>query len=213
MLDASMNVVDDSSIAKYTRTCQFKDEVYHVLVAHMDKSPKFTGRYMDANLETGDGEFSYYFQNGQKESQGEFVNGVKSGVWKRWDWTGTAKTDRYYPGISVNQIRKKHETEPAHFPGGEEAMWAFIRDNLEYPEQARKQSFEGEVEIAFNIDSLGFIKNIQITESAHYFLDKEAFRLIWMMPQWEPAKRRGIPVESKFIMPLLFRLAPLRKAN
>jgi TonB family protein len=212
-LDASMNEVPSNLSAKYSRTCEMTDGVFEVSVAHLDGSLKYTGSYLDPECTIEHGTFTYYYQNGYKESQGDFVKGIKSGTWERWDWTGEKKADRFYPGISVEDIRKRHETEPAKFPGGEEAMWSFIKNNLEYPEQAKKQSLEGDVEIAFNIDSLGYINNVQIINSVNYFLDKEALRLIWMMPQWEPAKRRGEAVESKFIMPLTFRLAPLRKAN
>lgn len=213
MLDEAMNVVAYNQPAKYSMTSVENDGLYEVTINYLDQSLKCTGTYLDPEYTIRHGEFTFYYQNGTKESQGEYDNGIKTGTWKRWHWTGEARADRFYPGISPDEIRKKHQTEPASFPGGEEAMWAFIRDNLEYPAQAKKEGLEGEVEIAFKIDSLGYINTIQITESQNYFLDKEALRLIWLMPQWEPAKRRGVPVESKFIMPLTFKLAPQRKAN
>ncbi len=53
-----------------------------------------------------DGYFTYYYQNGQIESEGEFDRGVKVGTWKRFDSNGKRKTDKYYPAESADKIRE-----------------------------------------------------------------------------------------------------------
>lgn len=53
-----------------------------------------------------DGHFTYYYQNGQIESEGEFDRGVKVGAWKRFDSNGKRKTDKYYPAESADKIRE-----------------------------------------------------------------------------------------------------------
>ncbi|MFM7105445.1 MAG: energy transducer TonB [Flavobacteriales bacterium] len=40
----------------------------------------------------------------------------------------------------------------------------------------------------------------------HYTLDEEAVRCIASLPEWEPATREGRPVESSYIMPVVFKL-------
>lgn len=58
-----------------------------------------------------DGYFTYYFQNGKIESEGNFARGVKVGTWKRFDNNGKRKTDRYYPEESADKIRETMKLE------------------------------------------------------------------------------------------------------
>lgn len=53
-----------------------------------------------------DGHFTFYFQNGQIESEGEYDRGVKVGIWKRFDENGRRKGDKYYPAESADKIRE-----------------------------------------------------------------------------------------------------------
>jgi antitoxin component YwqK of YwqJK toxin-antitoxin module len=55
------------------------------------------GAYTDSTLTNEDGYFYYFFGNGNPESEGQFSNGAKTGVWKRWDFIGASKADRLYP--------------------------------------------------------------------------------------------------------------------
>jgi hypothetical protein len=59
-----------------------------------------SGRYIE------DGHFKYFFPNGQVESEGDFQAGVKVGHWKRFDFLGNQKPDRYYPPSSASARRK-----------------------------------------------------------------------------------------------------------
>lgn len=59
-----------------------------------------SGRYIE------DGYFKYFFPNGSVESEGEYQAGVKVGYWKRFDFMGNRKPDRYYPPSSASMRRK-----------------------------------------------------------------------------------------------------------
>lgn len=58
-----------------------------------------------------DGHFVYYHPNGNVESEGEYVKGIKVGYWKRYEANGTPKPDRYYPAESADKIRALMQLE------------------------------------------------------------------------------------------------------
>ena len=44
-----------------------------------------------------DGYFTYYYYNGQVESEGAYSQGIKVGLWKRFDMNGVEKAPKNYP--------------------------------------------------------------------------------------------------------------------
>jgi TonB family protein len=207
-----MALVSNESEAKYYREVTPDFDQYHVRVFYKEGKLRMTGTYSDPELTTMNGQFTYYYEIGTRESQGHYREGFKTGAWKRWDWKEDPKADRLYPEESPTEIAQKWRTEPAQFPGGYAGLSAYISENLVYPEEAKAQGIQGDVNVAFNIDTEGTIQDIQIVESVHYYLDKEAMRLVFEMPNWEPAIKRGVPIRAMFILPLTFRL-PDNKAS
>ena len=45
-----------------------------------------------------------------------------------------------------------------------------------------------------------------VSESVDPYLDKEALRVLSLMPKWKPGKQRGVPVRVKFTIPINFKL-------
>lgn len=92
------------------------------------------------------------------------------------------------------------------FQGGQEAMSAFIQEEISYPELAFRQRVEGVVLVNFRISKEGKIMNPYIAQSIHPELDKEALRLIQEMPKWSPALQNGEPREVAYQLPIRFEL-------
>ena len=77
-------------------------EVYQVNIKVIESGALvMTGAYTDSTLTTEQGYFHYFFANGSPESEGQFSNGIKTGIWKRWNFVGDAKTDRIYPPSTI----------------------------------------------------------------------------------------------------------------
>lgn len=70
------------------------------------------------------------------------------------------------------------------YPGGEEALFKFLRDNIRYPEEASKNNIEGCVVVQFFVEADGSVSNIGIVSSVHPALDAEALRVVNLMPKW-----------------------------
>ena len=93
------------------------------------------------------------------------------------------------------------------FPGGTVALMKFLAENLKYPEDARKEKAEGRAFICFVVKSDGSISDIKVMKSTgNESLDKEAMRVVSLMPKWTPGTQGGEKVNSKFTIPVQFRL-------
>ncbi|HPB36488.1 MAG TPA: energy transducer TonB, partial [Bacteroidales bacterium] len=92
------------------------------------------------------------------------------------------------------------------FPGGESALMKFINDNLRYPQLALENGIAGRVICTFVIDGRGKVSDIQVIRSVDPNLDREATRVISMMPDWKPGKQRGKPVRVRYTLPIIFKL-------
>lgn len=209
-LDQHMNLVAEADEAVYTRTTVLQpDGLWHVEIKFANNVIKMRGSYSDLSLQTEEGLFQFFYANGIQESEGYFKQGIKVGVWKRWDWDGNSKTDRIYS----DDIPKSLVTKivPAEFPGGDESLTVYLLENLNYPEEARKTGASGTVYIAFVIGIAGDISNVQVVEGRNYYLDMEAKRLVSSMPNWKPATKNGSKVESTFILPVSFDAGALAK--
>ena len=49
------------------------------------------------------------------------------------------------------------------FPGGEDSLFAFIRRNMNYPEEASKKGKVGKVYVKFVVDTEGKVSNLHVT--------------------------------------------------
>lgn len=96
--------------------------------------------------------------------------------------------------------------QPPEFEGGLEAMYKFIRKNMKYPASARRMNIEGSVFVGFVVDADGKISEAGVIKGISADCDKEALRVVQMMPKWRPGKQSGRPVRVKFVLPIKFAL-------
>lgn len=73
------------------------------------------------------------------------------------------------------------------YPGGAEALQAYISENLQYPASAKNMGIEGVVAVVFTVNPDGSIGNIKIKRMVDPDLEAEAIRLVKNMPKWTPA--------------------------
>lgn len=66
-------------------------------------------------------------------------------------------------------------------------------------------SMEGRSVVAFRLDTLGNIFATEVIRGLHPILDKEALRVVNLMPKWKPYRIRGTGRECPFAIPVTFR--------
>ncbi len=96
--------------------------------------------------------------------------------------------------------------EMPEFPGGMEALLAYLSKNIKYPSIAQDNNIKGRVIVEFVVNKDGSIVEPVVKRSVDTSLDNEAMRVIKAMPKWKPGKQRGKPVRVRYTVPVLFRL-------
>jgi protein TonB len=92
------------------------------------------------------------------------------------------------------------------FPGGTQKLKEFIEENLRYPKELEETCVQGRVIVRFIVERNGKLSNVKVVKSVHPALDKEALRIVKLMPRWIPGRQNGITVRVKFYIPIIFRL-------
>ena len=95
----------------------------------------------------------------------------------------------------------------ASFPGGSEAMKAWIKENLLYPEISKELGDQGRVYVTFVVEPDGSITGIDVMRGGVTDeLNREAKRLIRTMPKWMPGETKGKAVRARCRIPISFTL-------
>ncbi|NQX91348.1 MAG: M56 family metallopeptidase [Flavobacteriales bacterium] len=94
----------------------------------------------------------------------------------------------------------------ASFPGGQQAMFEYIHDNLKYPKSESSQGVEGKVMVGFTITAEGEIEKVNIKRGVSQALDEAAIEVVESFPKWNPSIKDGQKVASELVLPILFQL-------
>ena len=92
-----------------------------------------------------------------------------------------------------------------YFPGGLKAMRAFIAKHVHYPQAARILKKEGRVIVSAQVDTKGNLSNYKVQTSDDPLFDKEALRVVKLMPRFVP-DGEGKVVAGSVEIPVMFRL-------
>lgn len=114
---------------------------------------------------------------------------------------------------NFERIFSRPDIQQPVFPGGEEALQAYIRKNIRYPRPAHEKGIQGRVECSFVIDKKGTVRNIQVEKGIEPSLDSEAIRVLSGMPDWLPAEENGKKVAMRYVLPITFRHEALKKGT
>lgn len=97
------------------------------------------------------------------------------------------------------------EHEP-QFPGGPEALVAYISSQVKYPVEAQKQGIQGKVVAKVVILEDGSIGDVKVIQSLDPACDQEAVRVIKSLPRFEPGMQGGKKVKVWLTCPIRFHL-------
>ncbi len=89
---------------------------------------------------------------------------------------------------------------------GDEALADFISHQMRYPKEARQQGIEGRIICSFIVATDGSISNIEVIQGINSQLDKEAVRVLSLMPRWIPGENNGEKVNVKCLLPIDFKI-------
>lgn len=99
------------------------------------------------------------------------------------------------------------EQMPA-FPGGNEAMYKFISENIVYPEACSVSKIPMHVIVHFTVDTSGYLINPKVVRGYACGVNEEALRVVGLMnemnPRWTPGMQNGRKVPVNFTLPFKF---------
>lgn len=92
------------------------------------------------------------------------------------------------------------------FPGGPQALFTWLSQNIKYPAIAEENGVQGVVTVRYAVERDGSITDVKVMKSVDPALDREAVRVIKSMPRWKPGKQNGEAVRVRSTVPVTFRL-------
>ncbi len=116
---------------------------------------------------------------------------------------------------ALSPVALNEEDKPLHFrvveqlpefPGGMVEFMKWLTKNLRYPTIAQQREVEGKVVVSFIVNKDGTTSHIDILKSVDVELDREALRVIRIMPRWKPGENQGKPCRTMVAIPVVFKL-------
>lgn len=87
-----------------------------------------------------------------------------------------------------------------------DGMVEFLSRKLKYPNSARRLGIEGKAYIGFVVSADGSITDVKLVRGFHPDCDKEALRVVSLMPAWSPGMQNKIPVPVRMVVPITFKI-------
>ena len=127
-------------------------------------------------------------------------------------------TKKTSPASTKDDNLSAMDIEAPHFIGGNDAANKYIREHLEYPEEAVEHNIQARVDMTAIVEVDGNLTNVhaaigKLNEDypKEYYpyirqILKAAEDMAKSMPQWEPARQHGKAVRAKVTFPLFYRL-------
>lgn len=206
-------VRDQSSAAFYRIAYNNENGYWQASDYYSDGKLQMAGAYLEKAMTTKQGPFEWYYPNGKVKTKVMYMNGrpadeafeyYENGqidIYTRYDNSGRQVEQKYYKPDGSESIFTQ-----AEYPGGMAEMYRFIGANMKYSRALRKRGIEGKVFVSFNVGTNGNLYGIVILGAPHESMAAEAVRVVKSMPDWKPAERDGVKVDSKYNLPINFQL-------
>ncbi len=117
------------------------------------------------------------------------------------------RTGHQAVGLQANSMTKKEKKflNLPHLDGGRELLKKFIRENLQYPEEALEKGTEGDVIVKYKVSGKGEVLEPDVVKGIGHGCDEEAIRLVKMLSH-RAVKNRGVRVITDNKMKIPFRI-------
>ena len=102
-------------------------------------------------------------------------------------------------------VSKTVEQMPT-FPGGQDAYYKYISENIKYPKAAKEKGIEGKVFVSFIVDKDGSLDSFKVVRGIGGGCQEEALRVLKKMPDWNPGLQKGSKVRTQVESVITFTL-------
>lgn len=105
----------------------------------------------------------------------------------------------YFQGCNALENNTPEKRSCSH-----EQLISYLKNTLQYPEDAEKKGIEGIVSLSFIIDEKGNVLEPKIVRDIGGGCGEEALRVVSEMPVWEAGREKNRPVKTKMTLPVRF---------
>ncbi|MBQ7419975.1 MAG: TonB family protein [Prevotella sp.] len=105
-----------------------------------------------------------------------------------------------------NPLKFRLVEDLPQYPGGAVEFMKWLTKNLQYPKIAQLRKTQGMVIAHFYVEKDGSISGLKVVQSLSRECDREALRVLGMMPNWQPGVQNGKPCRTKVSIPIVFKL-------
>lgn len=92
------------------------------------------------------------------------------------------------------------------FPGGNEALGKYLRDNLQYPKDAFDREIQGKVWIEFSVSPKGEPRGFRVARGVDTLLDQAALAVVSKMPNWSACQSSSWCPSLRMMLPVTFKI-------
>lgn len=110
------------------------------------------------------------------------------------------------PVASEQPLNFRIVQQMPEFPDGGSAFIQWLTRQLRYPPLAQSQRIQGRVVVSFIVNKDGSIADVKLEKSVNALLDREALRVIRMMPRWKPGVHNNQPCRTMVAVPVVFKI-------
>ncbi|HMN05274.1 MAG TPA: energy transducer TonB [Flavobacteriales bacterium] len=167
---------------------------YRAKMYNLDGTLKAKGRYADQECRIPDGHFVFYYPDGKVESEGEYENGWKNGVWTRKDKWGRDLAEKMYNADPLRNIVYTMAQTMPQYPGGEKAMVRYVRQQVGKP--------QGNAMASFIVEKDGQVSDVQVTGVSNAVMAEQIASAISGTSGWEAGRQDGQPVRVQMRVPI-----------
>lgn len=103
--------------------------------------------------------------------------------------------------VKIHQLNELKN--PPQYPGGQEKLAAFIKNNISYANLSNKQ-VKGTVVIKAVVEMDGSLSQLKAIDNLGYGTKREALRVVSTLKRWNPGMENGIPTRTQIAIPVKF---------
>jgi TonB family protein len=168
-------------------------------------------------VENGNGKWLVYDESFSKVlREGSVVNGYEEGDWQCMIDSGESSVLKYKKGVLTTGIYHNSKgviynfngaEAVAQYKGGTNKFLSLVYKKVNNPNVSRVENAVGRVIVTFVIEKDGSMTDIRcLGRKIGYGLEEIALNAVKSSPPWIPGFKNGVPVRTRFSLPIIFSL-------
>lgn len=142
----------------------------------------------------------------QESEEPEVLEGLETDAQAGEEQTVAEPIEQPPTDLNDNPLNFRVVQELPEFPGGAVAFMKWLTKTLRYPIAAQRQGIEGKVVTQFIVERDGSISGLKVAQSLSPLCDREALRVLRMMPKWKAGQQNEKPCRTMVCIPIVFKL-------